>query len=248
MTLANSWRVMTWNVHGAAQPDLGRLADAVRDQRPDVLAVQEIRARQAVELAQLLGWQHQWARKHYPYSPLAWWLAEGAATMSPHAIAHPVRRSLSPGVSTWTYRRRIVLAATVQRDTDSVRVYNTHLASHSQPDERIEQAGRLATMIADETPPIAVIAGDLNAPGEVEVVRQFHRVGLRDPGGGPTHPSMSPRRRLDYILVPEGARVSEQHSPDGGDAWRELSDHVPVLVEFSIPAFVSNVQSPDQVL
>lgn len=248
MTLANSWRVMTWNVHGAAHPDLGRLADAVRERRPDVLAVQEIRVRQAVELAELLGWQHHWARKHYPYSPLVWWLAEGAAIMSPHPITEPVRRSLSPGVSTWTFRHRIVLATTIGRADASIRVYDTHLAAHSQPDERIEQAGRLARMIADEAPATAVVAGDLNAPGEVEVIRPFHRVGLRDPGGGPTHPSMSPRRRLDYILVPEAARVTEQQSPNGGDAWRELSDHVPVLVEFTIPACVSNVQSPDQVL
>jgi endonuclease/exonuclease/phosphatase family metal-dependent hydrolase len=236
MTPANSWRVMTWNVHGAAQPDLQRLAEAVRDQRPDVLAVQEIRARQAAGLAQQLGWQHHWARKHYPYSPLVWWLAEGAAVMSPHSITHPVRRSLSPGVSTWTYRHRVVLAATIGRADASIRVYDTHLASHTQPDERIEQAGRVASMIADDAPPTAVVAGDLNAPGEVEVIRQFHRVGLRDPGGGPTHPSMSPRRRLDYILVPETARITEQHSPDGGDAWRELSDHVPVLVEFASPS------------
>ena len=32
---------------------------------------------------------------------------------------------------------------------------------------------------------LAVVAGDLNAPGEVEVIREFHPVGLRDPGGGP---------------------------------------------------------------
>lgn len=148
----------------------------------------------------------------------------------------------------WTYRHRIVLAATVGRGEASLRVYNTHLAPHSQPDERIEQAGRVATTIADEAPTTAVVAGDLNAPGEVEVIRQFHPVGLRDPGGGPTHPSMSPRRRLDYILVPETARVTEQHSPDGGDAWRELSDHIPVLVEFTIPAFASKSQSSDQAL
>lgn len=248
MALANRWRVMTWNVHGAAQPDLARLADAVRDQHPDVLAVQEIRARQAIALARMLGWQHHWARKHYPYTPLVRWLAEGAAVMSPHTITQPRRRSLSPAVSVWTYRHRIVLAVTVQRGATSLRVYNTHLAAHDRPDERIEQAGRVAAFIADEAPVAAVVAGDLNAPGEGEVVRQFHPVGLRDPGGGPTHPSMSPRRRLDYILVPETARITEQHSPDGGDAWRELSDHLPVLLEFSLPPFVSKAQSSDQVL
>jgi endonuclease/exonuclease/phosphatase family metal-dependent hydrolase len=226
---------MTWNVRGAARPDVGRLAEVVDGQRPDVVVVQEIRRSQARSLASLLGWQHRWTRKHYPYSSLAWWLAEGLAIASPHALTHPARRSLTPGVSTWTYRHRVVLAATVRRHDTSLRVYDAHLAAHRNPDDRIAQAERVATMIDDERPPAAVVAGDLNAPGEIEVIRPFHRVGLRDPGGGPTHPSMAPRRRLDYVLVPEHARVIEQHSPDGGDAWRELSDHVPVVVEFDVP-------------
>jgi len=36
-------------------------------------------------------------------------------------------------------------------------------------------------------------------------------------------------------------------SRDGGDTWRALSDHVPVLVEFTLPPFVSKAQSSDQV-
>jgi endonuclease/exonuclease/phosphatase family metal-dependent hydrolase len=234
MTDPDRWRVMSWNVHGSARPDLARLAEVIDDQHPDVIAVQEIRRSQARSLATLLGWRHQWARKHYPYSSLAWWLAEGLAVLSPHALTQPARRSLTPGVSTWTYRHRVVLAATARRDDASLRVYDVHLASHRRPDDRIAQADRVAAMIDDERPPAAVAAGDLNAPGEVEVIRPFHRVGLRDPGGGPTHPSMAPRTRLDYVLVPEHARVTDQHSPDGGDTWRELSDHVPVVVEFEL--------------
>jgi endonuclease/exonuclease/phosphatase family metal-dependent hydrolase len=230
-----TWRVMTWNIRGAAGPDLSRIAQVVREQRPDVLALQEIRRNQARSLAALLGWRHEWTRKHYPYSPALWWLAEGLAIMSPHALTDMRRRTLTPRVSTWTYRHRVMIAATVLREESSLRMYDVHLAAHHQADERIAQAGRVAELIAEEDPSVSVVVGDLNAPGEVEVIRPFHRVGLRDPGGGPTHPSMSPRRRLDYILVPQDARVTEQHSPDGGDAWRELSDHVPVLVEFDVP-------------
>ena len=70
-----TWRVTTWNIRGAAQPDLDRIAAAIREQRPDVVALQEVRRHQARAIAEALGWQHVWARKHHPFSPALWnWL------------------------------------------------------------------------------------------------------------------------------------------------------------------------------
>ncbi|MBI5089902.1 MAG: endonuclease/exonuclease/phosphatase family protein [Actinobacteria bacterium] len=227
------WRVLTWNVRGSAKPDLERLAAVIGEQRPDVVALQEIRRSQARLLARALGWQQTWTRKHYPYTPMLWWLAEGLAVMSPHAIEHPASRSLTPGLSTWTYRHRVVLAATVRRDGASVRVYDTHLAAHHHPDARIQQAERVAAMINDDRLP-AIVAGDLNAHGEQEVVRAFHAAGLRDPGGASTHPSIAPRSRLDYVLVPERAQLIDDHVPDGGEEWAVLSDHLPLAVEVEL--------------
>ena len=226
------WRILTWNLRGSHGPDLGLVADVVREHAPDVLALQEIRRGQAAELARRLGWQRTWARKHHPYTPLLWWTSEGLAILSPYPLTAVVRRTISPGVSTWTFRHRIVVAATVDRPGGPLRLYDTHLAAHQQPDERIAQAGRVAALVEAEAPALAVVAGDLNAPGEVEVIREFHPVGLRDPGGGPTMPSIAPRSRLDYVLVPERSRVTHQWESPGGEWWWELSDHVPVVVEF----------------
>lgn len=223
---------MTWNVRGAARPDLARIAEVVREQRADAVAFQEIRLHQARALASALGWQQVWTRKHSPFTPLLWWLAEGLSIMSPHGLGGATHRTLTPGVTTWSHRHRVVLAATVSRADASLRLYDIHLSPGARHDDRIGQAVRVATMMADEHPQTAVVAGDFNAPGEVEVVRAMHGVGVRDPGGGPTHPSMRPRQRLDLILLPESANVSGRFEPDGGDAWRELSDHVPVLLEF----------------
>jgi endonuclease/exonuclease/phosphatase family metal-dependent hydrolase len=227
------WRLLTWNLHGSAGPDIVAIASVIREYDPDVVLLQELRTGQARRLAAELEWQHRWARKHYPYTPLLWWTAEGLAVMSRHDLSDPVRRSISPGVSTWTHRHRIVLAVTARRADGDLRVYDTHLASHSAADERIAQARRVAGLIREEGRPLVAAGGDLNAPGEVEVIREFHPVGLRDPGGGPTNPATAPRQRLDYILVPEQSRVLEQQEPSGGERWAALSDHLPVLVEFA---------------
>ena len=231
-----AWRVLTWNVRGSHRPDLGDLADVVRRYAPDVVALQEVWRGQAGRLAGALGWHHVWARKHHPWSPLVWWRTEGLAILSPSPLASPVHRTISTGVSTWTYGHRIVLAATVQRGPgDELRVYDTHLASDRDADARIVQARRVADLVATEGAPHRVVAGDLNDEGEPEVVRELHRVGLRDVDGGSTNPAIAPRQRLDHVVIPAGAVVVEQHEPAGGEEWAELSDHLPVLVAFRLP-------------
>jgi endonuclease/exonuclease/phosphatase family metal-dependent hydrolase len=228
-----TWRVLTWNILGSHRPNLDVLSEVMFSYSPDVVAVQEIRHRQARALARRLGWRVVWTRKHYPYSPLVWWRAEGLAIATPHAISELITISISPGVSTWTHRHRVAMAATLTRAADSaaLRTVNTHLASHDA-DERIAQAHRVVALIGDRRP--AVVAGDLNAVDEVEVIREFGAAGLTDPGGDYTNPSIAPRQRLDYVLVPETATVTTRLVPSGGEPWQQLSDHLPVLLEFEV--------------
>lgn len=228
-----AWRVMTWNIRGSARPDLAAIAGVVATECPDAIAVQEIGRRQADTLAAMLRWHHCWARKHYPYSPVLWRLAEGLAIMSPYPLAGTTTCSLSPERSIWTHHHRIALATSVQRAGDTLRIYNVHLAAGRRADERIAQAGRVAALITAQRPSLTVVAGDLNAGSEVEVIRELHRGGVHDPGGGPTFPSIAPRARFDFILVPDASVVTGRHEPGGGDGWHRLSDHLPVTIDFA---------------
>jgi endonuclease/exonuclease/phosphatase family metal-dependent hydrolase len=230
------WRVMTWNVLGARDPDIGALAAVILERDPDAVAVQELRRSQAARLARRLGWRMQWVRKHFPYSPLVWWRAEGMAIISPHPLGSVVRATLTPELSSWTYRRRVLIAATVHRDGAALRIYDLHLSSESA-DRRIAQARTVVGLIAAEHPATpAVIAGDLNAKADlVEVLREFSVGGWVDAGGDDTNPSIAPMQRLDVILPPPGATVSDVVTPEGGQRWQELSDHLPVVIEFELP-------------
>jgi endonuclease/exonuclease/phosphatase family metal-dependent hydrolase len=225
-----TWRVLTWNILGSQQPNLDVVAEVISSYAPDVVAMQEVQHRQARGLARRLGWRAVWTRKHYPYSPLVWWRAEGLALLTPHAIGELISVSISPGVSTWTYRHRVAMAATLTRHAEILRTVNTHLASHDA-DARIAQARRVVPLIGARRP--AVVAGDLNSVDEVEVIREFGASGLVDPGGDYSNPSIAPVRRLDYVLVPESATVTARQTAEGGDRWHDLSDHLPVLVEFT---------------
>jgi endonuclease/exonuclease/phosphatase family metal-dependent hydrolase len=230
-----TWRVATWNILGARQPDLAEVGAVIDRMAPDVVALQEVQRRQARRLARHLGWHVSWARKHYPYSPAIWWRAEGLAILSPWALSASVRTTVSPGVSTWVYQHRVLLVATVTRRDGTLRVFNTHLASHDA-DERIAQAHRVAERVRAEMAPRCIVTGDLNTTdgSEIEVLRELRAVGLGDPGGTVSNPSIAPSQRLDYVLIPKGAVIVSTTTPEGGEAWHRLSDHLPVLVEFRI--------------
>ena len=229
------WRVLTWNLRGSAHPNLELVAEVIEGYAPHVVALQEVQRRQARKLAKRLGWKRQWTRKHHPYSPFVWWRTEGIAVLSPHPMSHVVHTTISPGISTWVFRHRVLLAVTVTRSEAAVRIYDTHLSS-TDTDERIAQARRVTEIVVQEAPPVAVVVGDLNThPNDlVEIVREFHPAGLRDPGGDSSNPAIAPYQRLDMVLVPADAVVTDQHTPDGGERWAALSDHVPVLLEFEI--------------
>ena len=160
-----TWRVLTWNILGAKQRHLDAVAAEIEGYAPDVVALQEVQHRQAVNLARQLGMSVVWARKHYPLTHLVWWRAEGLAVLSPHRLARKVRRSISPGVHIYTHRHRVVLAVDVRATHGDLRVYNTHLAT-SSPDERIAQARRIASLISHEHSRAAVVVGDLNVHDE----------------------------------------------------------------------------------
>jgi endonuclease/exonuclease/phosphatase family metal-dependent hydrolase len=227
------WRVLTWNLRGSHHPNLEVVAEVIEGYSPDAVSLQEVQRRQARRLAKRLGWQHRWVRKHHPYSPLVWWRTEGIAVLSPWPLSHVVRTTISHGASTWTYRHRVLLATTVTRPDAAIRVYDTHLSS-SGSDERIVQARRVAEHVAQDAAPVPVVAGDLNThPADlVEIVREFRASGLCDVGGDSTNPAIVPLQRLDMVLLPAHAVVVDQHTPDVGEQWSDISDHLPVHVEF----------------
>ncbi len=224
---------MTWNILGAKHPDVGEIAAVIREQQPDVVSLQEVQRAQLRRLAKQLGWQCVWARKHYPYSPLLWWRAEGIGILSRWAVSAPMRTTISPGVSTWVYKHRVVLAATITRHDFVLRVFNTHLASNDA-DERLAQAKRVADRVRSDISRCKIVTGDLNTTGEseIEVLREFRAVGLVDAGGTVTNPSIVPSQRIDYVLLPNGSTGVSSYTPEGGELWARLSDHLPVVVEF----------------
>ncbi len=235
-TVARRWTITTWNILGADRPDITDLSDRLRDEAPDVIVLQEVRKRQAAEISEQLGMHHAWAFKHYPYSPVMRHLAEGLAIITPHRIDAPGSVSLSPNTSKWTYRHRIAQWALIERDDHSAfRVVNIHLSPRDDANSRAAEAQRVAALVAGGGAP-AIVAGDFNDHDDHNVIESLPGAEYID--SPPTNPSDAPVKRLDHVLLPDGASdqlsVISSTVPDGGSQWRTRSDHLPLTVKFEM--------------
>jgi endonuclease/exonuclease/phosphatase family metal-dependent hydrolase len=222
--------IVTWNLRGRAQPDIGTIAELLLGFGADVVALQEVQRRQAHALAGALGSvTAEWSFKHWPFPTPA----EGLALLSRHRRVSARTVTLSKGAPPWSYRRRIAQLIGLEAGGRTVRLANCHLAN-DEADARLAQAQRLLTHLE----PGSFVAGDLNARPRGRVLRLLGEAGLRD-AMAEVHPD-APAGRIDYVLVPAGWRVIDAWTPSDADSdlamYGRLSDHLPVRADIEISA------------
>lgn len=226
------WTVLTWNVHGSEMPDITLLANVIRAEMPDVVVLQEIRKKQAAALASTLKYRYSWARKHFPYTRLLWWRAEGLAIMSPHALDVAGHTELSNNERSWSWRRRIAQWALIGKvDSSAFMVYNLHLSPHDAPSDRRTEAVRLAAIVDGHgSDPPAIIAGDFNDSHDSSIIYALPGIEHLVPTN--SSPADEPTQLLDHVLLPADATHVSVTVPAGGADWAAMSDHLPVTVRF----------------
>lgn len=230
---SDAWCVLTWNVHGSARPDIESVAAVVRSESPDVIVLQEIRRPQAVALATTLQMRYSWVVKHYPYTKLMSRRAEGMAIMTPHLLDAVGHTEVSHDQPIRSWRRRIAQWGLVGRvDRSMVMIYNLHLSPHDDDSRRAEAArvSELVAAIGDDPP--AIVAGDFNDAGDPSIIDTLP--GVEHVVAAMSSPSVAPTQLLDHVLVPATARDVTVSVPAGGAEWAAISDHLPVIVRFTL--------------
>ncbi len=233
---------MTWNVQGLHGLDVPAIRALLEPLRPDVVALQEIQARQCRRLARALGMRSRWAFKHWPFPRPR----EGLAVLARHdlvdADAFVLRRAMP-----WSWRRRVALRVTVEVADRGVEIVVVHLSPHDRGTARAREIDRVLARVGDRP---AVIVGDFNdEPGGPTGAALSER-GWRDAwaeargdAAGPTNwtggsrAGRPPTQRLDYVFVPHGCRIDgSQVLDDPLDELAVLSDHLPLLVDVTLEA------------
>lgn len=233
-------RVMSFNIeHGKA--GAAKIAEAVRDARPDIVCFQETNAYQQLPdpvpgLRRALGGAYPFFARHGEL-----------LIVSRHAL---VGQSVLPLAQTRT--RRPALQAVLEVEGQQVTIINVHLATAvsgaslanrrvSLPSYLRETAAVRAEQVsalrgwarAVETP--LIIAGDFNTPPRGRVYRSMTRsfadaFARRGRGGGYTFPADRPQMRIDYLWTANGARAQS------AVVWPvRISDHRPLVAEISLP-------------
>jgi endonuclease/exonuclease/phosphatase family metal-dependent hydrolase len=236
--------VMTYNIHQGRDAggvlDLDRVADVIRAQNADLVALQEVGRHwsadsafrdQAADLGGLLSMEFVFAANldRDPPEPGAPRRQYGTATLS----SWPIREShniLLPRASPENEQRGL-LVLDVELAGARFRLHDAHLGVSAQ-DRKLQVAAILAE-VDKATVPYALL-GDFNAPPTApELAPLFER--LRDAwtlagdGDGFTFPATDPTARIDDVLVPAQVGVSAARVP------AELaSDHRPLVAALAL--------------
>ena len=159
--------------------------------------------------------QHHWALKHYPWTPLLKSKAEGMAILTPH--------TLSTTGSDVARRRRVRTGRTSAGSwcgasspgpTTRRTACTTCTSSAATPtSDRLDQAQRVAALVAEHGGAPAVVAGDFNDPDEPAVIEALP--GIEGPATANTNPADTPRQRIDHVLVPDNATDITVKVPGG---------------------------------
>jgi len=242
-------RILTYNIHrcvgGDRRLDVGRTAEVIAAQAPDIVALQEVdvgRARtggvdQAHRLAQRLGMAFHF---HAAFKIEQELYGDAILTTLPERLVkagplpgHPLFSRLEPRGALW-------VAVTI--GGRELQVINTHLGL--VPREQQFQAAALAGAqwlgARDDGAPLMLV-GDLNATARTKVYRTLAakltdaRRATRLARPSPTFPSRLPMLAIDHVFVSAEVVVDAVTAPLDRLS-RAASDHVPLVVDFHLPA------------
>lgn len=234
-----TFRVMTYNIHHGegvdGRFDLDRIAALIREERADLVALQEVdkgvertsRRDLPAELAALTGmtclFQNNYAFQGGEY---------GNAILT----RFPVRRSTNTLLRMLRGGEpRGVLQAVLDVGGRDVLFLATHLDYRSDDAERLANVEQFREILAEYGMMPALFGGDFNdTPGSrtyAAMAATFEDVWVKAGDGvGFTIPSREPNKRIDYLWLRHGAPLRAVR------AWvprSEGSDHLPVIAEFA---------------
>jgi endonuclease/exonuclease/phosphatase family metal-dependent hydrolase len=219
-------RLVSYNVH-SLRDDRAALASVVRSLSPDLVVVQEAPRR--------FRWRQRCAALAHEFGL---YYAEGGLPSLGNVImtnlrvrvtdSWCLRYPLSPG----RHMRGAAFArCTVPGLAGSFVVAGSHLSTDDS--ERLGQAALLQPRLRTVAEPL-ILAADLN---ETDSGPSWKLLldGLVDTGNAPTYPAAAPDRRIDAVFVSPSVKVVSSEVVSG-ELARRASDHLPIVLDFELPA------------
>jgi endonuclease/exonuclease/phosphatase family metal-dependent hydrolase len=230
-------RVMTFNIHHGegldGKIDLPRIAEVIRRERADLVALQEVdkgvlrtgRRDLPEELAALTGLTCVFSNNfHY----------QGGEYGNAILTRFPVLSATNSHFQmVRTNEQRGILQVAVDAYGRPLVFMSTHVDYRADDTERLLNLREIAALTRRFDHASVILCGDFNDTPNSRVHQQL-KLGFDDTwelagdGAGWTYPSGNPRKRIDYIWIARTARLkpTAAHVPESA-----ASDHRPVVVE-----------------
>jgi endonuclease/exonuclease/phosphatase family metal-dependent hydrolase len=243
-------RVATWNIHKGVRGlgpgrrlEIHDMVHAVEQFDADIVCLQEVRSVNRKEAGHFTRW---------PELPQADYLAPEGYEAVYRTNAHtrhgehgnallsrwPVITHQHEDMSDHRFEQRGLLHCEVLVHSAPVHVIVVHLGLIAASRKR--QLAQLGQFIEREIPKSAalVVAGDFNSPVAPvswanEAMKSRANAKPVDYGWHPTFPSRLPLVQLDHVFA-RHAKLVDSHVPRGA-VWARMSDHLPLLVDMSLP-------------
>lgn len=223
-------KVLSYNLRFGELASLQELADFIKEQNPDVVALQEVDSRTfreraehqndkdfATELGFLTGMFAAYG-KTIPYKNGYY----GIAILSKYPIGK-VERFYLPKTENGKEQRAVLVADIEYKENEYFTFASTHL-DYTNTEERQVQVARLNEILLPSKYPV-ILGGDFNGkPDSKEIadgMKDWQLVSLLDP----TVPADKPRNTIDYIFCYPKNKWNKMSA----ETYQvTLSDHLPI--------------------
>ena len=237
-------RVMTYNIHHANPPsrqdyiDVKAIAQVIRRQRPDLVALQEVDVHtkrsgsmlnEAEDIAAQTGMQVYFA-KAIDHDGGDY----GVAILSKFPLSNSQNHKLPTAAGTKGEPRVMATAIISLRGGKKIVFACTHLDAQKADTNRVLQINAIAEILSREQLPV-IIGGDFNATSDSRVITVLDKFMTRTCVNDCafTIPVLHPDKTIDFIASTSSAKltaVSHRVIPE-----TYASDHLPVIAEIHMP-------------
>lgn len=237
-----SFRLLSYNIHHGEgmdkKLDLVRIADLIKAENPDVVALQEVdkncvrsgKVDQPAEFAKLTGMTaHFQKAMDYDGGEYGICLLTKGKELEVKGFSLP--NSAKP------VEPRVGQAVKLKASGGTLTVANTHLEVSSSALRLAQVQFLMQALTKEENPGVVILAGDFNSQRGDAVMSAVTAADWEVPekmGNPNTIPSGKPAREIDFaVLRPKGSlKVVDYRVPEEAVA----SDHRPILIELKWPA------------
>ncbi|MEA2076835.1 MAG: endonuclease/exonuclease/phosphatase family protein [Candidatus Marinimicrobia bacterium] len=232
----NKITVMSYNIHAMRGMDkvldADRIADVINDQKPDLVALQEVDQftersgkMDAISLLEEKTGMHGIFMRTFDYQGGEF----GNAILSRYPIIEskliqlPARENFES--------RLLMMISCITKKGDTLHFYNTHLDHHQGDSDRSIQMQKIIQVIEKDKAKI-ILGGDFNCRPGSEPLAALDKTLSRCISEENTYPANEPSRNIDHVYFSEDRGISNINFKVIPE--KVASDHRPVVAKFRI--------------